>query len=203
MRRRITYANVAATMALVFSMTGGALAAKHYLINSTSQISPKVLKKLKGKTGATGAIGATGAAGAAGAAGATGKEGKTGPPGPTTLSKLEFVEGPEAETEFFFLFDVAASEAICPAGSTAISGGGNLEESKKAFFWANHAIIEGGKMIGWSAVALYPELVGGVQAFAYCAKEGNAVQAARPRSAAQNRARREALIKDAIAHVQH
>src|SRR5438876_8031642 len=46
-RMRLTYANVAATLALVFSMTGGALAAKHYLINSTSQINPKVLKKLK------------------------------------------------------------------------------------------------------------------------------------------------------------
>jgi hypothetical protein len=46
-RKRLTYANVAATLALVFSMTGGALAAKHYLINSTGQINPKVLKKLK------------------------------------------------------------------------------------------------------------------------------------------------------------
>ena len=39
-RTRLTYANVAATLALVFSMTGGALAAKHYLINSTRQINP-------------------------------------------------------------------------------------------------------------------------------------------------------------------
>jgi hypothetical protein len=29
MRKRITYANVAATLALVFSMSGGALAATH------------------------------------------------------------------------------------------------------------------------------------------------------------------------------
>jgi hypothetical protein len=46
MRRHLTYANVAATLALVFSMSGGALAAKHYLIDSTKQISPKVLKSL-------------------------------------------------------------------------------------------------------------------------------------------------------------
>src|SRR5437879_2507290 len=79
MRRPISYANVAATLALVFSMSGGALAAKHYLVNSTNQISPKVLKKLKGKTGktgATGAIGATGATGTTGKEGLPGKEGK-------------------------------------------------------------------------------------------------------------------------------
>ena len=76
MRRRITYANVVATLALVFSMTGGALAAQHYLIESTKQISPKVLKKLRGRTGKTGA---TGKAGAAGPAGATGPA--TGPAG--------------------------------------------------------------------------------------------------------------------------
>ena len=79
MRKRLSYANVAATMALVFSMTGGALAAKHYLINSTSQINPKVLKKL---TGARGAQGPGGAQGPAGAPGAAGLRGEAGPPGP-------------------------------------------------------------------------------------------------------------------------
>jgi hypothetical protein len=34
-RKRLTYANVAMTLALVFAMTGGAYAAKHYLITST------------------------------------------------------------------------------------------------------------------------------------------------------------------------
>jgi collagen type VII alpha len=84
MRRRITYANVTATLALVFAMSGGALAANHYLINSTKQINPKVLKSLKGnagKAGATGATGATGAAGATGPGGATGPQGKEGPAG--------------------------------------------------------------------------------------------------------------------------
>jgi hypothetical protein len=71
-RRRITYANVAATLALVFSMSGGAIAATHYLITSKKQISPKVVKELKGNVGATGATGAAGAPGAPGAAGAAG-----------------------------------------------------------------------------------------------------------------------------------
>jgi hypothetical protein len=94
MRKRLSYANVAATLALVFAMSGGALAANHYLITSTKQVSPKVLKKLTGKTGKTGATGATGATGKEGAAGkegslgkegAAGKEGKEGGRGPSDV----------------------------------------------------------------------------------------------------------------------
>ena len=65
-RRHFSYANVVATLALLFAMSGGALAAKHYLINSTKQINPKVLKKLKGNAGSRGRSGAPGAAGVAG-----------------------------------------------------------------------------------------------------------------------------------------
>ncbi|HTZ86687.1 MAG TPA: hypothetical protein VMB05_08475 [Solirubrobacteraceae bacterium] len=83
MRRRLSYANVVATLALVFAMSGGALAAKHYLINSTNQINPKVLKKLKGNAGKAGAQGAAGAAGAAGKEGPAGKDGKDGKDGKT------------------------------------------------------------------------------------------------------------------------
>jgi Collagen triple helix repeat (20 copies) len=98
MRRHLSYANVAATLALVFAMSGGALAANSYLINSTKQINPKVLKKLTGKAGKTGKVGpagATGAIGVTGAAGATGKEGKEGKPGPfvTTLPSGQTLRG--------------------------------------------------------------------------------------------------------------
>ena len=78
---KFTYANVAATLALVFSMTGGALAASHYLVNSTKQINPKVLKALKGAKGPKGAAGAAGAAGPAGPAGSPGAAGVTGATG--------------------------------------------------------------------------------------------------------------------------
>ncbi len=71
-RRRVTYANVAATLALVFAMSGGAYAATHYKITSTKQISPTVLKSLKGAKGARGPAGPAGAAGAPGAPGAAG-----------------------------------------------------------------------------------------------------------------------------------
>lgn len=86
---RITYANVAATLALFLALSGGAYAASRILITSTKQISPKVLKALKGSSGAKGPIGATGApglqgpAGAPGSPGITGKEGAPGKEGAT------------------------------------------------------------------------------------------------------------------------
>ncbi len=80
-RRRFTYANVAATLALVFAMSGGAYAASKYVITSTKQISPKVLKTLKATNGKNGANGPAGTQGAPGAQGATGPQGPQGPPG--------------------------------------------------------------------------------------------------------------------------
>jgi hypothetical protein len=84
-QRRLSYANVVATLALVFSMTGGALAARHYLVTSVKQISPHVIRQLKGRSGANGRNGANGAPGAPGvpgAAGAPGAQGGQGPQGP-------------------------------------------------------------------------------------------------------------------------
>ena len=80
-RKRVTFANVAMTLALVFAMTGGAYAAKKYLITSTKQISPKVLKSLQGKAGAQGPAGHAGPQGSPGAQGPAGAAGKDGAPG--------------------------------------------------------------------------------------------------------------------------
>lgn len=88
MRPRLSYANVAATMALVFAMSGGALAARHYLISSTKQINPKVLKQLRGTRGTKGAQGAVGPQGATGPTGPAGKEGKPGKEGPSAADSL-------------------------------------------------------------------------------------------------------------------
>jgi hypothetical protein len=85
LRKHLSYANVVATMALVFAMGGSAIAAKHYLVNSTRQINPKVLKKLKGNVGKTGKAGPRGLAGLQGSVGpqgspgAQGNEGQRGP----------------------------------------------------------------------------------------------------------------------------
>jgi hypothetical protein len=80
LRRRLTYANVVATLALLFAMAGGAVAANHYLITSTKQISPSVLKTLKG-TGLQGTKGTPGAPGTGGATGPAGPPGANGTPG--------------------------------------------------------------------------------------------------------------------------
>jgi hypothetical protein len=205
--RKPTPGTAIAVVALFFALGGSAIAAKHYLITSTKQIKPSVLKSLKGKTGRAGPTGAAGLPGTAGAVGKEGapgkegkegKEGKVGPPGPTNLSTLEEVRGPFKETEFFLFFDLAVSVAECPPGSHAISGGDEIEEGTKATFEINEAVEEEGKLTGWEVLAFYPELVGGVEAVAYCAKEGSAVQAA-PLSAAQKRDRNEALVTKAIA----
>jgi hypothetical protein len=91
-RSRITYVNVVATLVLVFTMTGGAYAAKKYLITSTKQISPSVLKSLQGKAGPAGANGAQGAAGV-GTAGAQGPAGPAGPAGAKGETGSEGKEG--------------------------------------------------------------------------------------------------------------
>ena len=76
MRRHLSFANVAATLALVLAMSGGAYAAKRYMITSTKQIKPSVLASLHGKQGPRGFTGATGAAGP------KGDRGPQGAPGP-------------------------------------------------------------------------------------------------------------------------
>jgi len=94
-RRRITYANVALTLALVFAMTGGAFAAKRYLITSTKQISPSVLKALTGKAGLAGKEGPAGKNGVNGSAGAQGPQGPQGPEGKQGKEGKEGEEGAE------------------------------------------------------------------------------------------------------------
>jgi hypothetical protein len=131
MHRRLSYANVAATLALVFSMSGGALAAKRYLINSTKQLNPKVLKALKGNNGAIGAAGTQGKEGSAGKDGATGKEGPTGKEGSTGkqgasgATHIVTRYGPRIELE---TLAGLVSYAACLEGEAVTGGGINLAE---------------------------------------------------------------------------
>jgi hypothetical protein len=118
LRRHTSYANVVATLALFFAMSGGALAAKHYLVNSTGQINPKVLKKLKGKNGKTGARGATGLQGPAGATGANGAPGAPGQTGPAGLSALATLPSGQTESGAYGLRQDADSEHFVAASVT-------------------------------------------------------------------------------------
>ena len=67
-----------ALLALFIATGGSAVAASHYPISSTRQISPRVLRTLKGDSGPRGAQGPPGATGVAGP---TGPTGPAGPPG--------------------------------------------------------------------------------------------------------------------------
>jgi hypothetical protein len=105
-RKRFTYANVAMTLALVFAMSGGAYAASKYVINSTKQINPKVLKALKGANGKSGAAGlagpagATGPGGPGGPAGAKGETGAAGAPGTKGENGAPGAKGENGTTGF-------------------------------------------------------------------------------------------------------
>lgn len=81
MHKRLTYANVTLTVALVFAMSGGAFAASKLLVTSTKQISPKVLKALKGANGKSGLQGPAGPVGPSGPAGKDGAPGAAGEKG--------------------------------------------------------------------------------------------------------------------------
>jgi hypothetical protein len=80
---RPTPAGIIASLALFFALGGSAVAANHYLVTSSSQIKPSVLKGLHGPAGAKGAKGAAGANGAAGPVGPGGGQGPQGSQGPS------------------------------------------------------------------------------------------------------------------------
>jgi hypothetical protein len=111
--KRLSYSNIAATMALVFALTGGAFAATGHSGGSgfkvTASAAPATTAKTKtktgprgpagpkGATGATGPAGAIGSAGPTGAAGAKGENGATGTVGPQGPEGKAGKEGKEGE----------------------------------------------------------------------------------------------------------
>jgi hypothetical protein len=194
--RRPSPGSVIAVVALFFALGGSAIAAKHYLITSTKQIKPSVLKTLKGKRGPAGPRGAVGATGATGAPGAPGAKGETGPPGPVNLSSLEEVSGElgktfeienEEKTEVFF---IAVSFAECPAGTHVVSGGFEIEEARASEDEGSEAFLPE----TWVAFSFYTSKVGGARAIAYCAKAGSAVQASKTASGSA-RSQAEAFVR--------
>lgn len=83
--RRFSPSMAVALLALFFAFGGGAYAAKHYLITSTKQIKPSVLKQLRGAVGKTGATGPAGPQGPQGVAGTPGAPGAPGGRGPSDV----------------------------------------------------------------------------------------------------------------------
>lgn len=128
-RKRCTYANVAATMALFFAISGGAFAASHYLITSTKQIKPSVLSSLKGKAGPAGKNGANGANGAQGPAGPAGAKGEPGAAGSSgangaSVTSVALASGNEHCKKGGTEFTSASGVTYACNGEPAKGGGG-------------------------------------------------------------------------------
>ncbi len=86
--------NAIAWLALFVALTGTSMAASHYVVSSTKQIKPSVLKKLKGNRGPAGSQGPAGPQGAAGKEG-VGSQGARGPTGPAGTRGNNGTTGPE------------------------------------------------------------------------------------------------------------
>jgi hypothetical protein len=82
-RYRPRTSTVVAVIALVFAMTGGAIASTTGPTATAAKAGKRGPRGRRGPAGPTGATGATGAKGATGATGATGAKGATGPTGAT------------------------------------------------------------------------------------------------------------------------
>jgi len=94
--RRPSPAMVVACLALFVASAGTSIAASHYLITSTKQIKPSVLKQLKGARGPAGPSATPAAAlpGQKGDTGATGATGPAGPKGDTGANGIDGTVGP-------------------------------------------------------------------------------------------------------------
>jgi len=103
-----------ASAALFFALTGTGLAASRYIITSTHQIAPKVLRALRAPTGAAGLPGATGTVGPAGPTGKTGAVGPAGSQGSQGASGPAGAQGPAGVTT---TTDVVKVQALCPYNS--------------------------------------------------------------------------------------
>jgi hypothetical protein len=158
-RRRLNATGVVAVLALVFAMSGGAYAASRYVITSTKQIKPSVLKSLQGRAGAAGVqgpAGAVGAQGPAGAAGAKGEAGAVGPQGPAGPAGKTGENGKNGTTGFTETLPSEKSErgvwawiytatAAGQLGSASISFGIPLEKAPRAIAITNFIGVEEGE----------------------------------------------------------
>jgi hypothetical protein len=175
-----------AWVALFVALGGTSAAATRYVITSTKQIKPTVLRKLHG---------------ARGRAGPAGAPGPQGPPGPAasvyslSLRGLSTVTGPAVTVG---PGAVESATALCPSGTRAISGGGSggITDINISEMQASH--------LGWFIVVVNRTPIKvQIHAQAQCSGTGQAVAASaspaaratatREAEAAAGRLRRELL----------
>jgi hypothetical protein len=161
-------------LALFLSISGGALAVDHYVITSTNQIKPSVLKQLHGKKGKRGRQGPAGQIGPPGIQGAVGPAGPAGPAGATTQLHLTEVDGttePIPE-ESGGMLGLGGSEALCPQNSFPVSGGGFALSPNGQGIVESQIVVatDGSNIGGWAVIGdnSSTAATGQAQAIAYC-----------------------------------
>ena len=128
-RRKLTYANVIATLALFLVLAGGSAFAASQFGKET--IGSRALKKeavTPAKLSSKAKAALTGPAGAKGATGAQGPQGAQGAAGAPGATKIQVEVGPE----------VNGSAAHCPAGQVAVGGGG---EAVEGFLFVSEPLV--------------------------------------------------------------
>ncbi len=102
-----------ATVVAVVLLGGSAYAGSRWVISSTQQIKPSVLKQLRGHAGPQGATGTPGASGAA------------GPAGPAGIATIQDVDASTSYCAFGNSCDVESVTATCPGSAIAVGGAAN------------------------------------------------------------------------------
>lgn len=153
--KRIHPATAISLAALFFAFTGAGFAASRYVITSTSQIKPSVLKQLHGEPGLPGPQGdqgPTGPAGADGADGAPGIQGPAGPAGPQGKPGTSINWNVYLVQQTGFLADPTQSvvmSPLCHPGDHVLSGG---YEGSAVIVTADEPSLSG-IIQGWVVVA--------------------------------------------------